>query len=147
MNALRHSGNLLLILFGIMLVLMSLLVYRSATQPVSMVSKNYYEQELQYQHQLDAMNNTRQVDREFALSAGGDSIRLQIPTSISRALTSGKLHFYCPSDDKADVLFSISSNPDGRYAFSRPGLKGHGYILKMDLEAGGKAYYKEIKLP
>lgn len=147
MNALRHSGNLLLILFGVMLVLMSLLVYRSATQPVSMVSKNYYEQELQYQHQLDAMNNTRQLDREFALSAGSDSVRLQVPVSISQTLTSGKLHFYCPSDDKADVFFSIGSSTDGRYAFSRSGLKGHGYILKMDLDAEGKAYYKEIKLP
>lgn len=130
-----------------MLVLMSLLVYRSATQKVSMVSKNYYEQELHYQQQLDAMNNTRLLDHEFSLSAGTDSIRLQLPRSISQALTSGQLHFYCPADDKADVLLPVSSSADGRYSFSRSMLKGRGYILKMDLNAGGTAYYKEIKIP
>lgn len=147
MKTLRHSGNLLLLLFGIMLMLMSILVYRSATQQVSMVSKDYYEQELHYQQQLDARNNTRGLDNGFTLSHSGDSMVLQVPPDISRALTSGKALFYCPSNDKADTLVTLNSTPDGRYSFSRSLLKGRGYILKLDLNAAGKSYYKVLQLP
>lgn len=147
MKKLSHSGNILIVLFCIMLVLMSILVYKSATQEVSMVSKDYYEQELKYQEKLDARNNTRSWDHLFALSKTQDSIRLTLPAVLSSTLEQGKAYFYCPSNALADTVIYLDKSNDGNYTFGPGLLKGFGYIVKIDLETNGRSYYKEIKLP
>lgn len=147
MKKLSHTGNILIILFGIMLILMSILVYKSATQQVTLVSKDYYEQELKYQDKLDAMNNTKDLDHLFSISLSGDSIAIQVPVAISRNLEYGEMYFYCPSDDKADTTVYIRKSTDGLYKLPHDLLKTAGCIAKIKLTADGRAYYKEIKIP
>lgn len=145
-HKLTHSGNILLIGFGGMLVMMSVLVYLAMKQDVSMVSKNYYEQELVYQQKLDAISNTGLYDSGFTITTKGDVLLLQVPPALSRALNEGSIHFYCPSNDKMDYREALSANESGLYRINKTMLKGNGYVVKITLNTGGKDYYKELKI-
>lgn len=145
-HKLTHSGNILLIGFGGMLVMMSVLVYLAMKQDVSMVSKNYYEQEMVYQQKLDAIHNTGRYETGFSIITKGEVLLVQVPPDLSQELTEGSIYFYCPSNDKMDYRETLPANDNGAYSFSRALLKGHGYLIKITLKAGGKDYYKELKI-
>jgi nitrogen fixation protein FixH len=145
-HKLTHSGNILLIGFAGMLIMMSILVYLSMKQDVSMVSKNYYEQELVYQDKLDAMNNTTGYDKLFSLTRSGEQVLLQIPVSLSEHISKGSVYFYCPSSEKLDFREELKARTTGTYLFSKNIVQGTGYIVKVSFHSGDKDYYKELKL-
>lgn len=126
--------------------MMSVLVYLSMKQDVSMVSNNYYEQELVYQHKLDAMNNTNHYDNLFSLTSRGSHVALQIPAALSKNLIEGSVYFYCPSNEDHDYKKSLRASSTGTYLFHKNILKGSGYIVKVSFHSDGKDYYKELKL-
>lgn len=143
---LTHPGNILLLGFGAMLILMSLLVYMTMRQHIPMVSKDYYEQELRYQHKLDAIGNTRDYGSQFAAYTHGTYVELQLPPALSAAMEQGTVHFYCPADETQDRKEQLTASPDGVYTFNRSLLPGKRYIVKVSFTSGGKAYYQEIPL-
>ncbi|MFA6060126.1 MAG: FixH family protein [Taibaiella sp.] len=145
-HKLSHSGNILLIGFGGMLIMMGVLVYLSMRQDVSMVSKNYYEQELVYQDKLDAMNNASPYDQLFSLTKNSNEILLQIPATLSKNLTKGSVYFYCPSNEKLDYKEDIKATATGTYLFRKNTISGTGYTVKISFHSGDKDYYKELKL-
>lgn len=145
-HKLTHSGNILLIGFGGMLIMMSVLVYLSMKQDVSMVSKNYYEQELVYQDKLDAMNNTTSYDQLFSVTKSNDKVLLQIPAALSKNITKGSVYFYSPSNERLDYKENIKATATGIYSFDKNIAQHAGYIVKISFRSGDKDYYKELKL-
>lgn len=145
-HKLTHSGNILLIGFGGMLIMMSVLVYLSVKQEIPMVSKNYYEQELVYQQRLDAMNNTNTYDRQFHIAQEDNIINLQLPTELSRNISEGTVYFYCPAQESMDRQVPLPAQADGKYTFDRHNLPGAAYVVKISFRANGRDYYKELKL-
>jgi len=141
---LTHPGNILLAGFGALIVMMSVLVYFSVKQKIPMVSQHYYEQELQYQDKLNAMNNTAVYDSLFAVRVEAGRILLQLPSALSAALQEGSAYFYCPADESMDRKEPLHASADGSYAFDRKALQAKRYVLKIAFNSGGKAYYKEI---
>ena len=146
-HKLTHSGNILLIGFSGMLIMMSILVYLSMKQDVSMVSKNYYEQELIYQDKLDAMNNTAGYDKLFSLTRRSDGqVLLQIPPSLSEHISKGSVYFYCPSNETLDYIEELKATNTGSYLFSKNIIQHAGFTVKISFHSGDKDYYKELKL-
>jgi hypothetical protein len=145
-HKLTHSGNVLLIGFGGMLIMMSVLVYLSMKQDVSMVSKNYYEQELVYQDKLDAMDNATSYDSLFSLTQSGTNVVLRIPASLSKNISEGSVYFYCPSNEQLDYKEKIKATATGTYSFDKDVTKDAGYLVKISFRSGDKDYYKELKL-
>ena len=141
-----HSGNILLIGFGGMLIMMSVLVYLAMKQDIPMVSKHYYEQELVYQQKLNAMNNTHPYDPDFSFEKSAADLTIQLPVVLSSQLTSGTIVFYCPATEKMDREETLVASASGRYTFPLSQLPGRGYIAKITLHSGGRDYYKELKL-
>jgi hypothetical protein len=145
-HKLTHSGNILLVGFAGMLIMMSVLVYLSMKQDVSMVSKNYYEQELVYQDKLDAMNNATLYELLFSLTQSDTNLILQVPASLSKNISEGSVYFYCPSNEQLDYKENIKATATGTYLFDKNLARGAGYVIKISFRSGGKNYYKELKL-
>lgn len=146
LNKFTHSGNVLLAGFGGMLIMMSVLVYSSVKQDIPMVSKDYYQQELVYQHRLDAMNNTNTYDSNFSVAKEGDKVSLKIPSALSKNITEGSVYFYCPAVEKMDRKEMLHANNDGSYRFNTALLPHMKYILKISFQSGNTDYYKELTL-
>ncbi len=143
-RAFTHTGNLLIAGFIGMLIMMSVLIYLCVKQDFSLVSKDYYEQELVYQQKIDATKNAG--DLAISLDKADGTILLHIPDELSSQITNGKVHFYCPANDKLDRVKTISSSADGVYRFEAKDLSNTAYIVKLSFDAKGKSYYKELPL-
>jgi nitrogen fixation protein FixH len=146
LNKFTHSGNVLLAGFGGMLIMMSVLVYLAVKQDIPMVSKNYYQQELVYQHKLDAMNNANIHGNDFSIEQDADQLRLRIPSSLSKNISEGSVYFYCPSLEKMDRKEGLYASEDGAYLLQAALMPGVKYIVKVSFRSGGKDYYKELIL-
>lgn len=141
-----HSGNIILMAFASMILMVGSLVYAATKQDVSMVSDNYYQEELVYQQKIDAIANADQLKASFAVMIKADSLVLQLPIQLSNKMTSGFVHIYCPFDEKKDRIEKLHSNANGLYAFSIAHIEGKSFIAKVSFIADGTDYYKEFKI-
>jgi len=143
---LTHPGNIVLAGFGFFLLMMSFLVYMSVKQEIPLVSADYYEQELRYQHKLDAMNNANTYDSRFSARYEKDLIVVTLPAVLSRSLQKGTIRFYCPADKSLDREVRLDASEAGIYTFRRSLLSGKTYKVRLSFSADGKDYYKEMTL-
>lgn len=144
MKKLFHSGNVVLAGFGVMIVLMSVLVYLCTKNPAIMVSKNYYEEELTYQDKIDATNNALSFDQSLTMEKGNGQVTITIPATINQQLIKASLAVYCLTDDKKDTKIDLSPNSEGVYTVDSHNWQQGNYRLKLSMESGGKNYYKEF---
>ena len=139
-----HSGNLIIAGFGLMIIMMSVLVYKCIQQNVDMVSEgDYYRQEINYQQKINGAANTKLLADSFYLQQKGSSVVLTIPTDISNNLDSAELVFYCNMDDTQDKQMRIAPSATGVYEFHTSDWKKTTYTLKADIYANGQYYYKQ----
>jgi nitrogen fixation protein FixH len=143
---LNHPGNILITGFALMLLMMGLLVYLSARQDVSLVSKQYYEQELTYQQQIDARTNADAYPEPFRVQMAAGQVIIELPAPLAQQLDAGTAFFYCPSNDRMDRSMALEASSTGRYVFHRKELPGKNYVLKLSFISAGRSYYKEFNL-
>lgn len=145
MKRLTHSGNLIMIGFGIAILLMSLLVYKTTQQNFDLVTdEGYYEKEVFFQDEINASQNALPFDSLFAINTAENTVVLTIPPQLSNQVDTGSIHFYCPSNKENDRQIEIQKTTNGLYEINTAGWAKTGYIAKVNFNAGGKRYYKEM---
>ncbi len=141
-----HPGNILLAGFGLMLLMMGVLVFLSVRQDISLVSKQYYEQELIYQQKIDASTNANAYAGAFQVRLQAEQLLLSIPQMLAQHMEAGQAWFYCPANESMDRKITLHASESGQYIFNRSQFPGKGYLLKLSFTASGKSYYKEFNL-
>jgi hypothetical protein len=143
-NKFLHTGNIIIAGFACCVIGMSALVYGCLKQDVQMVTKNYYEKELQFQNDINAKTNANNYDKAFSSSIKSDSIFFNIPVNLSTQFTNGNITIYCASDMKQDKVIPIQSNASGAYSFSIKDWKKTSYLAKINITNNNQNYLKEI---
>lgn len=115
-------------------------------QDLTLVTKDYYNQELRYDQKKKAISHAREIDSVLTLFQSGDSLFLNIPSELSARITTGQVHFYCPSGDKGDRHVALGPNPAGSYLMLPVLQKQCAYTVKVFFNTPDKEYYKEFKL-
>lgn len=77
----------------------------SKSQPVELVSKDYYQKELLYQEDIDEINRTIEGGFLPKLERTGDQLQVSIPELTQ--IEGGKIHLYRPDDPSADQHFTM----------------------------------------
>lgn len=144
MNKFTHSGNIILLVFGIMLVLMSFLVYKSMQEDVQMTSDNYYEQELKFQETIDAKHNADQYGEKFSIIHQDHSLLLEIPSELNEEAENVQVVFYCISNNRNDQVIKLERNTTGKYTIPTDSWNRCNYKAKISFEAENKKFYKEL---
>ncbi|OON66230.1 FixH family protein [Hymenobacter sp. CRA2] len=110
---------------------------------VDLVSKDYYEQELQHQQRMNAVARTAALPGTVTLTHTAGTLTLQLPASLRGQEVSGKVQFFRPSDQTLD--FSVPLRPDatGAQQLSTTKLKPGYWRVRLDFEAGGQPYFVE----
>jgi nitrogen fixation protein FixH len=144
-SKITHTGNILIAGFGGMLLMISVLVYLAMKEDVTMVSKNYYEQELAYQDKMRAAANTDAYAAPFRAQLKNEEIQISIPEALSKNIQNGMVEFYCPSSDKWDKKYVLETSATGLYSFRTSALEGPAYTIKLSFIAEGKEFYKQWK--
>jgi len=134
-------GKSIVVVFIFFAIFIGVLVAVCVREDISLVSKNYYEEELDYQKQIERLNNTAQLSKkpEIIVSNG----TLQIFYQTDQALDKGVLKLFRPSDLRFDKQFELQSFSDPIHQFNIEGFPAGMYRARMEWSAEGKEYYLE----
>lgn len=96
-------GHKIALTFVAFFLLMGTLVFKSINTDFQLVSPDYYEQEIEYQQRIDAINRASNIGVNFIPS---DNEYLTI--TIDRAIDDGFIYFYCPFDQTSDFKVKLN---------------------------------------
>lgn len=84
----------------------------STTQPVDLVAKDYYEQELAFQDEIERRQRSSVPEHRPELDLEGRTLVLSFPSS--GLPESGEIKLYRPSNANLDQTFEVDIDPEGR---------------------------------
>jgi hypothetical protein len=134
-------GKSIILAFVLFAIFIGVLVTVCLKQEVSLVSRNYYQEELEYQDRIESMNNFNRLSSkpEFILSGNILHLELNQDTIIER----GTLFLFRPSDGKLDKHFDLTNSTESQEFNVGEFPKGL-YHLKLQCSVKSKTFFHEI---
>ncbi|AYB34663.1 FixH family protein [Chryseolinea soli] len=138
-------GKSIVLAFVLFAAFIGVLVTVCIRQEVSLVSKTYYQEELDFQTQMDRQRNTEALIDRPNIQVGEDR-SLKITFAGFSQLEKGRLSLYSPSDATQDKTFSLQPTNAPDQTFSIGSLKKGKYIARMTWTMHEKEFYYETIL-
>ena len=136
-----HAGKWIVIAFVFFTGFIATLVTVCVRQDISLVSKDYYQQELKHQEKMEKVHNAKSLPQVPRFEARDGAVTLIFPDRAR--LEQGTLRLMRPSDPALDQVFEVtrSGEVNERFALTRwsPGL----YRATLEWTMDGKAYFVE----
>ncbi len=110
-----------------------------------LVTDEYYRKELEYQKEIDAEENAREVASDFVFVKTAEGLRVDVPESLQQQNINGTMSLYRPSNKHLDFDLPVSlSNthlliPDNRLLDGR-------WDISIRWEYDGKTYLVKERL-
>jgi hypothetical protein len=99
-------GKSIVLAFVLFAAFIATLVTVCIKQDVSLVSKEYYQEELAYQDQIQRLENTETLKQKPVISIDQNH-QVQIAFDQFRDVQHGELVLFCPADSKLDRKIKI----------------------------------------
>ena len=127
---------------GFVILILSL-VSMAMRQKVDLVSKDYYEQELNYQNKIDKTNRTRSLKEPLSWEVKQSKLTLKFPEQFNGQKISGSIYFFRPSDAAMDKTIAIPTDTSSVRNISTNQLKKGLYKMQVSWEVNKEEYYNE----
>jgi len=127
------------LLFGLFL---SVLIYRTFQSKVQLVAPDYYQQELEYQDQIDKVNNEQSLTKSANIVLDRDQGKLLVEFPENHLVTEATVSLYRPSDATLDRSWKFSPDGDGTYGFDINGYASGLWEVHLEWKEGTKSYLK-----
>ena len=134
-------GKWIVVSFVLFALFIGVLVGVCLREDISLVSRNYYQEELNYQKQIDRMNNANALADKPIINVEGRSLEIQF--SQFNALEQGELKLFRPSDAHFDKLYILNSSSEMIQRFDIGSLPKGMYHARMLWTMKGKEYFIE----
>jgi hypothetical protein len=136
-----NPGKWIVVVFILFAAFIGTLVTVCMREDISLVAKDYYNQELAYQDQISRINNAAALPNKPQITVTRDFIRVEFD-SLS-FVERGKIDLFCPSDSRMDRNFEITIRDDQAFTYALSGLKSGMYRVKLSWSMDNKDYYQE----
>ncbi|HEX8040860.1 MAG TPA: FixH family protein [Chryseosolibacter sp.] len=127
------------VLFGAFMATLVTVCFR---QDVSLVTADYYKEELAFQDQIDRMANTSGLEEKPDITTDGAGV-LKVTFNKFYEIESGDLQLFRPSDPRLDKQFPLSHSKESSRYFSVKGFKKGLYRARMQWKMSGKEFFFE----
>lgn len=107
---------------------------------VSLVSKDYYREELEFQKQITRLENTSTLKSKPSIEVGIGTIQIAFDFN---ALDTGSLILFRPSDAAMDKKFLLTQSTSAIQVFSTVNMNRGMYRARMQWMQDGKEYFHE----
>jgi len=134
-------GKSIILAFIFFALFIGMLVTVCVRQEINLVSKNYYEEELDYQSQIERLNNTARLTAKPIITVSNGSLRIENPTAVK--WSQGELKLFRPSDVRFDKRFPVDSLLVGDKFFDVHDFPKGMYRARLQWLMEGKEYYME----
>jgi hypothetical protein len=135
-----NFGNWIVVSFILFAAFMAVLVTVCMRQEVSLVSKNYYSEELAFQQQIERERNTNLLQHKPSLDVKGRVLALALNQTVP--VSEGTIILFCPANANMDRMFSLSPKSKTQ-AFDLHELGAGMYRVKLHWTMDHKEFYQE----
>lgn len=134
-------GNWIVVSFIVFAVFIGVLVTVCVREDVNLVSRNYYQEDLAYEKQMDRLKNTESLPGKPDITVKGNLLQVQFGQLSD--VENGTMKLFRPSDAKLDQLFTIEATQSTVVQFEVGNLQRGLYRAQMTWSMLGKEYYFE----
>jgi hypothetical protein len=134
-------GKSIVVAFLLFALFIGVLVTVCLREDVSLVSPDYYTDELAFQSQIDRLNNTQQLAEKPAVSLSENFV--EVNYKYLPLLERGELTLFRPSDMRFDKKFVFQVTSDSVQRFDIGTLPLGMYKARILWTMNGKEYYME----
>jgi hypothetical protein len=117
------------------------LVFVAMKQEVSLVSKNYYEEELKHSEKMHRVSNANALAAKPELAFEGNKVKVSF-VQFSQ-IENGKLTVQRPSKAALDYQFEVPAVSDSNQYFELKNWEPGLYRVSFSWSANGQDYYFE----
>jgi hypothetical protein len=132
--------------FALFFVGMASVVVIAATHREHLVSESYYEQELNFQRQIDGADRAKKSGASMVYDATKDSVVITLPVAQLAHKVSGTIELYRPSEPKLDREFLLEPKADGTQTLNISQLAAGLWLVRVKWVAGAENYFLEQKI-
>lgn len=126
--------------------LLSLAIYILVKEiKVDLVSRQYREEEKNYQQVIEAKQKATQISA-FRMYKADPFILLQVPKEQLKVKIKGKVFFYCVYDEQLDKTIQLEPDDFGQQIIPQSWIKGKRYTIKLNWNDGRDEFYAEQEL-
>jgi hypothetical protein len=134
-------GKWIVVSFVLFAGFIAIIVTVSMKQDVSLVSTQYYQDDLEFQKQLDRKNNTAALVNQPEIILSSERLQVSFPENAD--MKSGIIKIFRPSDDALDQNFEWQASTESTHVFALKPLDKGAYRIKMTWKGKDKEYYLE----
>lgn len=131
------------LLYGSFVSFMLFMVYKASNEKVELVTKNYYEEELNYQSRIDRILFTDSMKVKPEWQVKGNEVAMLFPKKDEQESITGNIHFYCPADEKRDFNFPFTVKDQKELDIKDEKLRHGTYKMQIDWKQGKSDFYTE----
>ena len=124
---------------------MGFLVFKASSEKFDLVTKDYYDQELEYQQVIDQAANSSRLSAPVTIERTEGELKISFPDEMMNKKKLVDFYLYYAADAKKDFRKSFELNENELVQALPAGMKGM-YELKLLWETDGVKYYFEKKL-
>ncbi|MFK7933781.1 MAG: FixH family protein [Saprospiraceae bacterium] len=137
-------GTGIAIFYTIFAAFIFTMVYKSRSVNHSLVSKEYYAEDLKYQQHYVKLVNTRNLNELPKLIKKADQkVAVQFPQQFTAP--KGELWIFSPISDRLDRKVPIQVDSERLQLLPTDKLPAGRYKLKIDWQGDGKDYFSELE--
>jgi hypothetical protein len=139
-------GVMIAIFYSTFVVVLVAFVIYSTTVKYDLVADDYYDQEINYQQQIDKIKRAKTFEEPLSVENLPNMLMLQYPNEVEHNRLNGELHFYRPSDKNLDFKVKVSADSNNRQFVQTQKMKSGLWKLKANWAEGDSTYYNEFVL-
>ena len=122
-----------------------ILVYKSSSEKVDLVTENYYQQELKYEQKIDQAERAQSLSSPLRYEVNKNEISIFFPEEMKDKNISTEILLYYPADESKDSVYNLETS-SGKLTIVLPEKDKGMYELKMDWKVDTTKYYSEHKV-
>jgi hypothetical protein len=135
-------GKWIVVTFVLFAAFIGTLVWVCVRQDISLVSKDYYKDELAYQDQIERLQNGSDLIHKPTIEVmNGNQVVVEF--ADFNKLTQGDLKLFRPSNPAMDKTFKLLRNSKTTQSFSTEALTKGMYRARMQWTMNGKEFFIE----
>jgi hypothetical protein len=134
-------GTGIVLSFIIFALSILLIIIFPFNQRVDLVTKDYYENELKYQDQINKVERTGLLDESIVINHNSKDLKITFPSSYRQV--SGEIIFYRPSDEKRDFSVPIYVDSSGSQLVDISSIMPGMWRVKVQWNMNNLQYYFE----
>ena len=136
-----NFGNWIVVSFVLFAAFIGTLVVVCLREDISLVSKDYYQEELVYQDQINRLNNVAELEEKPVIKVVDHMIQIEFTQFYS--MENAELEIFCPSNAKMDRKFLVKSSGENIQFFKLDPLQKGMHRAKLQWETNGKEFFME----